>query len=48
MMPAHKTRRHPSTQAVPRGSQPTRAGRRSGSGSLTRAVKPRTTTPTMP
>jgi hypothetical protein len=45
MTAALKARRHPSTRAAPRGSHPTRAGRQSGRGSLTRTDKPRTATP---
>jgi hypothetical protein len=41
----HRTRRRPSTQAAPRDGQQTREGHRSGSGSLTRANKPKMATP---
>jgi hypothetical protein len=47
MTVALKAKRHPSTRAAPQGSRPTRAGRRSGSGSLMRADKLRTATPAM-
>jgi hypothetical protein len=43
---APKAKRHASTRAARWGNQPTRAERRSGSGSLIRAGRPRTTTPT--
>jgi hypothetical protein len=42
-----RTRRRPPTQAVQRDSRQTKAGHQSGSGSLTRAVDPTTTTLTM-
>jgi hypothetical protein len=42
-----RAEKHLSMQTVQRGNQPTRAERRSGSGSSTRVDRPRTTTPVM-